>query len=61
MVEISLIKDAQMGGQEAISEIFEKYKGFVIMKTRSYFLPGGDKDDLIQEGMIGLLKAVKGY
>jgi len=61
MVEISLIKDAQMGGQEAISEIFEKYKGFVIMKTRSYFLPGGDKDDLIQEGMIGLLKAIKAY
>jgi len=61
MVEVNLIKNAQNGDQEAISEIFEKYKGFVIMKTKNYFLHGADKDDLIQEGMIGLLKAIRAY
>jgi len=61
MVEKNLIKNAQLGDQEAISEIFEKYKGFVTMKVRNYFLQGADREDLIQEGMIGLLKALRAY
>lgn len=61
MVEINLIKKAQDGDQDAVSEIFQKYKGFVIMKSRNYFLNGADKEDLLQEGMIGLLKAIRAY
>lgn len=61
MSEVSLIKRAQSGDQEAISEIFKKYQGFITLKTKNYFLLGADKDDLIQEGMIGLLKAIRAY
>ncbi len=39
----------------------EKYKGLVKQKARAMFLIGGDNDDLIQEGMIGLFKAVQDY
>ena len=39
----------------------EKYKGFVRKKARAMFLIGGETDDLIQEGMIGLFKAVQNY
>ena len=39
----------------------EKYKGFVRKKARAMFLIGGETDDLIQEGMIGLFKAIQNY
>lgn len=41
--------------------LMEKYKGMVKQKARAMFLIGGDTDDLIQEGMIGLFKAVRDY
>lgn len=44
-------------GEEEISDyLMEKYKGFVRQKARAMFLIGGETDDLIQEGMIGLLR-----
>ena len=46
---------------QAIDYILYKYKGFVKAMARRYFLMGGDCDDLIQEGMIGLFKAVQDY
>lgn len=49
------------GRRDITDYIMEKYKGMVKAKARSMFLLGGDSDDLIQEGMIGLFKAVRDY
>lgn len=46
---------------ESMDYLMEKYKNLVRQKARTLFLIGGDKDDLIQEGMIGLYKAVRDY
>ena len=49
-------------GESAIEEyLLEKYKPFVKSKSRVLFLVGGDKEDLIQEGMIGLFKAIRDF
>ena len=55
---ISLLRD---GRRDITDYIMEKYKGMVKAKAKSMFLLGGDSDDLIQEGMIGLFKAVRDY
>ena len=47
--------------EAALEYLIEKYKNFVLSKSRPYFLIGADKDDLIQEGMIGLYKAIMDY
>ena len=49
------------GRRDITDYIMEKYKGMVKAKAKSMFLLGGDSDDLIQEGMIGLFKAVRDY
>ena len=51
----------QEGDQIALDYIMEKYKYLVRSKAKALFLIGGDKDDLIQEGMIGLYKAIRDY
>ncbi len=61
MIEVELIKKAQDGDKEAITQIFSKYKWVVWKKSFEYYLNGADRGDLIQEGMIGLLKAVRTY
>lgn len=49
-------------GEERITDyIMEKYKNLVRSKAKSMYILGGDKDDLIQEGMIGLFKAIRDY
>ncbi len=49
-------------GEDAIEEyLLEKYKPFVKSKSRVLFLVGGDREDLIQEGMIGLFKAIRDF
>lgn len=54
--------DQLRSGEAGISDyLVEKYKGMVKQKARAMFLIGGDNDDLIQEGMIGLFKAVRDY
>ena len=54
--------DRLRGGEGEISEyICEKYKNLVRSKAKSMFILGGDTEDLIQEGMIGLFKAVRDY
>ncbi len=60
-LEVNLVKKAQGGDQDAVAEIFDKCKGLVLMKSRNYFLNGADREDLLQEGMIGLLKAIRAY
>lgn len=59
--EAKTIKKAQEGDSEAMTCLLEKYKGTVRILARPMFLIDGDKDDLIQEGMIGLFKAIRTY
>lgn len=59
--ENDIIKIAQSGNDDAMTFLMEKYKSLVRQKARPLFLIGGDKDDLVQEGMIGLYKAICSY
>ena len=61
MNEVEILRKAQGGDQEAVSQILDKYKGFVLMNSRKFFLNGADREDLHQEGMIGLIKAIRKY
>ncbi len=56
-----LIALAKQGDAIAYDRIVRRYYGFVRLKASSYFLAGGDADDLIQEGLVGLYKAVRDY
>jgi RNA polymerase sporulation-specific sigma factor len=56
-----LIALAKQGNAMAYDMIVRRYYGFVRLKASSYFLAGGDADDLIQEGLVGLYKAVRDY
>jgi RNA polymerase sporulation-specific sigma factor len=56
-----LVLRYRSGEENAIEVIFERYKNLVRKKAKAMYLAGGDSDDLIQEGMIGLYKAVRGY
>ena len=52
---------AHDGDTEAVEYLLSKYKNFVRSKARSYFLIGADHEDIVQEGMIGLFKAIRDY
>lgn len=52
---------ARNGSQAALDQLMRRYTSFVRLKASSYFLAGGDSEDLIQEGMIGLYKAVRDF
>ena len=56
-----LIAMMHRGKPEIMDYLMEKYKNLVRKKARAFYLMGGDNDDLIQEGMIGLFKAVRDY
>lgn len=56
-----LIELVQKGNESAENELFSRYKDLVVKIARGYFIVGGDLEDLVQEGMIGLYKAVKGF
>jgi RNA polymerase sporulation-specific sigma factor len=56
-----LIALAKQGSADAMDRIVRRYYGFVRLKSSSYFIAGGDSDDLIQEGLVGLYKAVRDY
>ena len=56
-----LIAQAKAGKPEAFDALVRRYHGFVRLKASSYFLLGGDSDDLIQEGLVGLYKAIRDY
>jgi RNA polymerase sporulation-specific sigma factor len=61
MVDEDIILDAKVGNEQALEYIINKYKSFVRAKARTYFLIGADREDIIQEGMIGLFKAIRDY
>jgi RNA polymerase sporulation-specific sigma factor len=52
---------ARRGDKVAMDRIIQRYRSFVRLKASSYFLVGGEGEDLIQEGLIGLVKAVRDY
>ncbi len=56
-----LIALAKQGDRAALNRLITRYRGFVRLKANSYFLAGGDSDDLIQEGLIGLYKAIRDF
>lgn len=56
-----LVARAKNGDAEATNTILQRYRQFVRQKANSYFLAGGDGDDLMQEGNIGLFKAIRDY
>ena len=56
-----LVALAKQGVQDACTHMIRRYHGFVRLKASSYFLIGGDSDDLIQEGLVGLYKAIRDY
>ncbi|MBU4440526.1 MAG: RNA polymerase sporulation sigma factor SigH [Acetobacterium sp.] len=56
--EAEIVNRAQQGDKDAEEFLLEKYRKNVLIRARSYYLVGGDNEDLIQEGMIGLLKAI---
>lgn len=55
---ITLIRQ---GDQFALDYLIQKYRGFVRVKASMYFLVGADHEDIVQEGMIGLYKAIRDY
>ena len=61
MSDEEVVKLANENNAMAFEFLIYKYKNFVRGKARSYFLVGADRDDIIQEGMIGLFKAVRDY
>ncbi|HEX3056878.1 MAG TPA: RNA polymerase sporulation sigma factor SigH [Gaiellaceae bacterium] len=59
--DLQIVLRARNGDGEAMDALIRRYTGFVRLKASSYFLAGGDSDDLIQEGLIGLYKAVRDF
>jgi len=61
MSDDELVELVHQGDMEAQETLIKRYKNFVLAKSRSYFLVGADREDIVQEGMIGLYKAVRDY
>lgn len=61
MVDEEVVEFARAGDNAAQEYLINKYKNFVRAKARSYFLIGADREDIIQEGMIGLYKAIRDF
>lgn len=61
IVDEVMVEIAKDGDLEALEYLIKKYKNFVRAKARSYFLIGADREDIVQEGMIGLYKAIRDF
>ncbi|MED4941882.1 RNA polymerase sporulation sigma factor SigH [Heyndrickxia coagulans] len=61
MQDEELVERIHNGESEALDYLIQKYRNFVRAKARSYFIIGADREDIIQEGMIGLYKAIRDY
>jgi RNA polymerase sporulation-specific sigma factor len=59
--DLQLVLKARNGDDVALESLIRRYTGFVRLKASSYFLAGGDSDDLVQEGLVGLYKAVRDF
>ena len=61
MSDEDLIDAIHNGDEQAQNYVLNKYKNIVKLKCRTYFIKGADKEDIVQEGMIGLYKAIRDY
>lgn len=61
LLDEDLVKKVHVGDGHALEYLINKYKNFVRAKARSYFLIGADREDIVQEGMIGLYKAIRDF
>src|SRR5919204_219710 len=59
--DLQLVVRCRNGDSNALDVLIRRYTGFVRLKASSYFLAGGDAEDLVQEGLIGLYKAVRDF
>jgi RNA polymerase sporulation-specific sigma factor len=59
--DLQLVLKARNGSSVAMDQLIRRYTSFVRLKASSYFLAGGDSEDLIQEGLVGLYKAVRDF
>jgi RNA polymerase sporulation-specific sigma factor len=59
--DLQLVLKARNGDDVAMDQLMRRYTGFVRLKASSYFLAGGDSEDLLQEGLVGLYKAVRDF
>src|SRR6188474_2233411 len=59
--DLRLVLRARNGDSAAMDALLRRYTGFVRLKASSYFIAGGEADDLIQEGLVGLYKAVRDF
>ena len=56
-----LAAQARRGDEQAIETLLNRYRHYARAKARTYFLAGADKEDIVQEGMIGLFKAIRDF
>jgi len=61
VIDDELLQLIRLGNSQAVDLLIQKYKNFVRAKAQTYFLIGADREDIIQEGMIGLYKAIRDY
>ena len=61
LTDEQIISQIKTGDEQALSFLLDKYKDLVNSKVGKYFIIGADKEDIIQEGMIGLYKAIKDF
>jgi len=61
VIDEEVIRDAKEGDAKALEFLISKYKSFVRAKARTYFLIGAEREDIIQEGLIGLFKAIRDF
>ena len=59
--DLHLVLRARSGNRASEAEIIRRYASFVRLRSSSYFIAGGDPDDLVQEGLVGLYKAIRDY
>ena len=57
----TLLQQISAGKEDAVNVLLERYKSLVVKIARGYFILGGEMEDIVQEGMIGLYKAIKNF
>ena len=57
----NLVERARSGDEQALEDLLHRYRHYARAKARTYFLAGADKEDIVQEGMIGLFKAIRDF